>query len=94
MRCLARCGKPPLGARSADLLPGGFRTPFLQVRQYPKANPQGRDGRNGRAALRPRGTWRPPKGVIARAFYRRMVHETGKGTLQLLAAQTQYRAEV
>ena len=21
----------------------------------------------------------PPKGVIARAFYRRMVHETGKG---------------
>jgi len=94
MRCLARRGKPPLGARSADLLLGGFRTSFLQVRQYPRANPKGRDGRNGRAGLRHRGTRRPPKGVIAGAFYRRMVHGTGKGTLQLLAAQTQYRAEV
>jgi hypothetical protein len=42
----------------------------------------------------PRGMPAGPKGVIARAFCRRMVHETGKDAPQVLAAWMQDRAEV
>ena len=94
-RCSARPGKPPPGQRSRLLrIPECCRTPFSQVRHYPKGMSAGQERVNGRALRRPRGMPGGPKGVIARAFYRRMVHETGKGVPQLLAAQAQEQPEV
>jgi hypothetical protein len=46
----------------------------------------GQERANGLVRRRLAGTLAGPKGVIARAFYRRMVQETGKGVPQLLAA--------
>jgi hypothetical protein len=50
------------------------------------AMPAGQERANGPAARRPRGTPDDPEGVITRAYCRRMVHETGKGAPQVLAA--------
>jgi len=74
-------------------VPGSCQTPFWQVRHYARAMRASQEGGNGHAVRRLRDMPGGPKGVIRRAFYRRMVHDTGKGTLQLLAAQTQDRAE-
>jgi hypothetical protein len=46
----------------------------------------GQERANGRVGRRQADMPAGPKAVIARAFYRRMVQETGKGVPQLLAA--------
>ena len=64
----------------------GCQMPFPQLRPYPTAMPASPERVNGRAARRLRGRPAGPKGVNARAFCRTMVHETGKGAPQVLAA--------